>query len=188
MKELRTDGVTVAQAQLAAALKGVGVADLPARVLEAVTRRVVRSYLEAADEGPNPKARYTSPRAHQLAAMKVGEEIDALNLPRANWANNMKTARRIMKNEDARWSFVQRPDGAILKRRADGSVWTREAPHRATLLAAMGVGTSRSFTVEEMGPKLDMVYKISARRILNDARAQWRYVRTNKGIRVRRVS
>lgn len=184
MTLLRAPAVDQAAEELSAALKAVGAAIPPLAVRQAMVRRTVKAYLAAAADLPPPMAATLHPRTRLLLGMKVGDQVHWPKTENASvWHNSFTTARRQLGEPKARWSRTALADGDRITRLADGAHRAPFDPsrnQRAVTIAKMGVGTRLVVTPADWkcagAPlRLDVSVKVAARRILDDARADWRY-------------
>lgn len=172
--QMQTAPFNTAAIELARGMASVGHA-APTVVVEALARRTIRAYLKHARAIREPKHN-TAPETRMLAAMAIGEVQEFPPADNSLYRSRMITARKLMENPDATWRVLRHRDGqpVRIKRIHDGQRDYKATPDnpRAVFLAALPVGLPTFTDLFER--RIEMWYKLTARRILGSDDANWR--------------
>lgn len=163
----------------------------PSSVVEAIVRAYLDQAVAAKSATPIKRAGGVSPNTLEIARMQIGDVIALRAAAQSSVRNTFVTARRIMKNPDARWATARAKGGLFEIRRLPDGMIGRD-PRRNALaveLSELEVGDSRVFAVANYTKHRSayQVAKNQARRILGDETADWAYKITSKGARVSRI-
>lgn len=125
----------------------------------------------------------------RLSQMSVNDVIEEPEQCRQALYGRMRTARSLMDNPHAIWTVATLPNGRVsLTRLEDGARYKRPANSPITLeLANMTVGQTIVSKAAKHPQQLGSNHKVMARRVLQDANAQWTSKLTSKGLRIMRV-
>lgn len=158
------------------------------RVVDRLTDNVISAYFAAvAKERFNQRI---APHTRAMAATKVGDVVTVEVAYASILRSAARTARDLMTNPKARWSFLllepghyritRTPDGAPPRR----DPWDNLA---AVELARLHVGQSKTFNWPGTS-SLSSYRKVAARRLLNNKTADWTAKTTTHGIKVTRIA
>lgn len=160
------------------------------KVLYAIARRTIRSYLAALETQPKRGHDRLREETKQMAALKIGEEAIFPPVPRSVMFARAVTARKLMNNPDARWDIrLDYSNHIVCTRRADGSAYQYDPTRNpiTVFIASIPLGESKT-TTELNRNSLSTHYKLGARKILKCPTANWKCRTTNKGIKITRIS
>lgn len=132
-----------------------------------------------------------SPQTHKLAEMKVGDVVTFYPQPFQSLRGRMKSARELMKNEDAQWTLRMDGNDIVCERLDDGAPLRKvskseKVQELASLKPGESIISKTILSVRSKG-QLSSNNKIMARRVLNDEKADWTVKQTNKGVRLTRL-
>lgn len=126
-----------------------------------------------------------------MASLEIGEYLLLSTCLNDTFTQAKTSARRILRDPLAKWSYRTTPLGVIIAREAsDWSAISTEARagEIARFLAGMVVGESVLAPPHiDVRTRRGIPSKGAARKLLRDPRAEWTARTTNKGVRVTRV-
>lgn len=190
---LRSDAFEPAVNALIAGLTASGLGVHPNRkVMEAVARRTIRTYVQASADKPRNQHN-VAPETRLLAEMAEGDLLEFPPAVRSVYHSRMKTARALMGVAGARWRCATLADGTFwITRLAD---WSRpvvsdprtnaKAVFLASLTVSQGAVRAPLFTKRN---QLGVSAKDAARKILGREDANWKGYTTNRGVMIKRVA
>jgi hypothetical protein len=155
-----------------------------------VTQDVIRAYLAVAVpiEAMRREDQRVSEISKRIAAMSVGEIERFQGGTPQSIRMRFKTARQLLGEPEATWrSWVEGADVCV-QRMPDNAPRTYPVSPITREIASIPLGSAKHLKSTSTCRGLSANYKVGARKLLSEPKADWRFKTTEKGVLCRRIA